>query len=47
MELDDELILLLREVASLEVGTEVIDPPKPATLAAPQKAYIRNAVQVR
>lgn len=37
VELDDELVFLLGEVAAFEVGTEVVDPPKPATLPAPQQ----------
>ena len=38
MELDDELVLLFREVAALEVGAEVVDPPEAAALAAAQEA---------
>jgi len=38
VELDDELVLLLREVAALEVGPEVVDPPEAAALAAAEQA---------
>lgn len=38
MELDDELILLLGEIAALEIGPKVVDPPEAATLAASQKS---------
>ena len=38
MELDDEFIFLLCEVAALEVGPEVVDPPEPAALPAPKQA---------
>jgi hypothetical protein len=37
VELDDELVLLLGEVAALEVRAEVVDPPQAAALAAPQQ----------
>ncbi|URD71977.1 hypothetical protein MUK42_34120, partial [Musa troglodytarum] len=38
VELDDELVLLLREVAALEVGAEVVDPAESAALAAAEEA---------
>jgi hypothetical protein len=38
VQLDDELVLLLREVAALEVGAEVVDPAEAAALAAAQEA---------
>jgi hypothetical protein len=34
VERDDEVLLLLREAAALEVGAEVVDPPQAAALAA-------------
>ena len=34
MEVDDEVVFLLREVAALEVGAQVVDPPQPAALPA-------------
>jgi hypothetical protein len=37
VELDDELVLLLGEVAALEVRAQVVDPPQPAALPAPQQ----------
>jgi len=38
MELDDELILFLGEVAALQVRPQVIDPPEAAALAATEEA---------
>jgi hypothetical protein len=38
VELDDELVLLLGEVAALEVRAEVVDPAQAAALAAPEQA---------
>ena len=38
MELDDEVVLLLCEVAALEVGAEVVDPAEAAALAAAEEA---------
>jgi hypothetical protein len=38
VELDDGLVLLLREVAALEVRPEVVDPPQAAALAAAGQA---------
>jgi hypothetical protein len=38
MEVDDEVLLLLRECAPLEVWAEVVDPPQPAALPASLKA---------
>lgn len=32
MESEDEVILVPGEVASLEVGTQIVDPPQPAAL---------------
>jgi hypothetical protein len=34
VEREDEVLLLLREAAALEVGAEVVDPPEAAALAA-------------
>jgi hypothetical protein len=38
MEMDDEVLFLLRERAPLEVRPQVVDPPQPAALPAPLKA---------
>jgi hypothetical protein len=40
VELDDELVLLLGEVAALEIRSQVVDPPQPAALPAPQQPYM-------
>jgi hypothetical protein len=37
MELDDDVLFLLGDVAPLYVGPQVVDPPQPAALATPQK----------
>lgn len=37
MQLDDELILLLGEIAALEIGPEVVDPPEAAALATSEQ----------
>ena len=37
MELDDEVVLLLGDVPPLHPVSEVVDPPEPAALAAPQQ----------
>ena len=37
LEVDDELLLLIIEVASLDPRPEVVGPPKPAALAAPHQ----------
>lgn len=34
MQSDDQILLLLREVASFEVGPQVVDPSQPAALPA-------------
>ena len=34
LELDDELLLLVAEVAALDARAEVVGPPEPAALAA-------------
>lgn len=34
MEVDDEVVLILGEVASLDVGPQVVGPPQAAALAA-------------
>jgi hypothetical protein len=39
VELDDELVFLVGEVAALEVGAEVVDPPEAAALPATQQPY--------
>lgn len=36
MQFDDELILISREIPTLEVGTQVINPAQPTTLPAPR-----------
>lgn len=38
MELDDELILIAGELAALEVRPQVVYPPEPAALPAPQQS---------
>jgi hypothetical protein len=38
VELDDGVFLLAGEVAALDVRPQVVDPPEPAALAAPQQA---------
>ena len=38
VEVDDEVLLLLREGAPLEVRPQVVYPPQPAALPAPLKA---------
>lgn len=40
VEVEDDVLLLGRDVPPLEVGPEVVDPPKPAALAAAQQAGI-------
>jgi hypothetical protein len=35
---DDEVLLVVGEVAALDVGPEVVEPPEPAALAAPPQA---------
>ena len=37
LEVDDELLLLLGEVAALDARPEVVGPPQPAALAAPHQ----------
>jgi len=44
---DDELVLVVGEVAALEVRAEVVHPPQPAALAAPpQPCTIRIQEQI-
>jgi hypothetical protein len=38
MELHDHLLLFLGDVAPLEIRHQVVDPPQPAALPAPQQA---------
>lgn len=38
VELDDELVLVVGEVAALEVGAEVVDPAEAAALAAAEES---------
>lgn len=38
MEADDELVFVFREVASLEIRAEIVDPAKPAALAAAEQS---------
>ena len=35
MEADDEILLVVGDVAALDVGPEVVQPPQPAALATP------------
>jgi hypothetical protein len=42
VELDDEVVLLLGEVAALEVRPQVVDPPQAAALPAPEQPCARN-----
>lgn len=39
MQLDDDILLLSGDVASLQVCFQVVHPPQPATLPAPQQTY--------
>lgn len=39
MQLDDEFIFLLREIATLEIGPKVVYPPEPATLPTTKQTY--------
>jgi hypothetical protein len=46
VEREDEVLLLLREAAALQVGAEVVDPPQAAALAAAlQPCTHQNAIQ--
>jgi len=45
VELDDHLLLLLRDVPPLEVRPQVVDPPQPAALPAPQQPCITKIHQ--
>lgn len=38
MEGDDELVLVVGEVTTLQVGPQVVDPPQAAALAAAKQA---------
>jgi hypothetical protein len=42
VQLDDGLLLLCGEVAALQVRPQVVDPPQPAALPAPQQSYRQN-----
>ena len=44
MKVDDELLFLEGESAALEIRAQVIDPPKPAALAAPLQVGIPGDV---
>jgi len=37
VELDDDVLFLLGDVAPLDVRPKVVDPPQPAALAAPEQ----------
>jgi hypothetical protein len=37
VELDDDVLFLLGDVAPLHVGPQVVDPSQPAALAAPKQ----------
>jgi hypothetical protein len=43
VQLDESLLLLGGEVAALEVRAEVVDPPEPAALPAPEQACQNNS----
>jgi hypothetical protein len=37
VELDDDVLFLLGDVAPLDVRPKIVDPPQPAALAAPEQ----------
>jgi hypothetical protein len=41
VELDDHLLLLLGDVAPLQIRPKVVDPSQPAALPASQQPYIK------
>jgi len=43
LEVDDELLLLVGEVAALDARAEVVGPPEPAALAAPHQPCSQNS----
>jgi hypothetical protein len=47
VEADDELLLLRREGAALEVRPEVVDPPEAAALAAPLQPGVPGHIAPR
>jgi len=40
LEVDDELLFLVAEVAALDARAEIVGPPEPAALAASHQPYI-------
>ena len=42
VELDDDVLFLLGDVPPLHVRPEVVDPPQPAALAAPEQPCSRD-----
>jgi hypothetical protein len=46
VQLDEGLLLLGGEVAALEVRAEVVDPPQPAALPAPEQTCPKH-IQIR
>jgi hypothetical protein len=46
VQLDEGLLLLGGEVAALEVRAEVVDPPQPAALSAPEQTCPKH-IQIR
>jgi hypothetical protein len=42
VQVDDELLLLVGEHSSLQVGPQVVGPPQPAALPAPQQPCERR-----
>jgi hypothetical protein len=40
MELDDDVLFLIGDVPPLHAGSQVVDPPQPAALSAPQQPCI-------
>ena len=42
VQLDESLLLLGGEVAALEIRAEVVDPPQPAALPAPEQTCQNN-----
>ena len=43
MEADDEILLVVGDVAALDVWPEVVQPPQPAALAAPAQTCTTRA----
>ena len=47
VELDDDVLFLLGDVPPLHVRPEVVDPPQPAALAAPEQPCSRDIYNTR